>query len=78
MVGYPTETDEDFKKTLKLIDQVFLDDAFIFKFSKRQNVPASRLPGQVSPKVAKRRHSTLRLKAGLNILERKMQRLVSF
>lgn len=77
MVGYPTETDEDFKMTLKLIDQVSLDDVFIFKFSQRQNVPASRLPGQVSPQIASKRHSTLRMKAGLNILERKMQRLVS-
>jgi MiaB/RimO family radical SAM methylthiotransferase len=77
MVGYPTETDEDFKMTLKLIDQVFLDDAFIFKFSQRQNVPASRLPEQVSPKIVRKRYNTLRIKAGLNILRRKTQRLFS-
>jgi len=77
MVGYPTETDEDFKMTLKLIDQVFLDDVFIFKFSQRQNVPASLLSDQVSPEIARKRQNTLRMKVALNILERKMQRLVS-
>lgn len=77
MVGYPTETDEDFKMTLKLIDQVYLDDAFIFKFSRRQKVAASGLLGQISNKVIKKRHNILRMKAGFNILERKTQRLFS-
>lgn len=77
MVGYPTETDEDFKMTLKLIDQVFLDDVFIFKFSQRQNVPASSLPEQIPPKVTEKRYNNLRMKAGFNILERKIQRLFS-
>jgi len=75
MVGFPTESDEDFEMTMKLLDKVFLDSVIVFTFSQRENVPASRLPGQVSPKVTQKRFSKLRLKADLNTLTRRAQRL---
>lgn len=43
MVGFPTESDEDFKETLKLIEPPpFFDDITVFKYSSRPPV-ASRL-----------------------------------
>jgi len=52
MVGFPTETDEDFKKTLKLLDYPpLLHNIFLFKFSSRPGVYASRMPEQVPEKV---------------------------
>lgn len=51
MVGFPTETDEDFAATLRLLDYpLFLDSFGIFRFSERPRVYASRMPGQVSEK----------------------------
>lgn len=76
MVGFPTETEEDFKMTLKLLDDVFLDHSVVFRFSPRQNVPASRLTGQVSARVARERANRLRLKANVNTLNRKIRRLI--
>jgi threonylcarbamoyladenosine tRNA methylthiotransferase CDKAL1 len=51
MVGFPTETDEDFASTLRLLDfPLFLDSFGLFRFSPRSKVPAWRMKGQVSEK----------------------------
>jgi tRNA A37 methylthiotransferase MiaB len=60
MVGFPTETDEDFAATLKLLDYpIFLDSIVIFRFSKRPKVYASRIPGQVLEKTKESRSKKL-------------------
>jgi len=52
MVGFPTETDNDFKATLDLLNYpLFLDDVYIFKFSRRPHVYASRILGQVPEEI---------------------------
>lgn len=53
MVGFPTETDEDFKATLKLLDfPIFFDNIYVFKFSKRPSTYASKFTDQV-PEIIK-------------------------
>jgi len=60
MVGFPTETDEDFRATLKLLDYpLFLDEIGIFKFSQRPTVFASRIPGQVPERTKELRYRKL-------------------
>ena len=41
IVGFPGETDEDFEKTMKLIDDVGFDASFSFIFSPRPGTPAA-------------------------------------
>jgi tRNA A37 methylthiotransferase MiaB len=48
MVGFPTETEEDFEATSKLLDHLFLDVITVFRFSARPTTPAGRIPGQIS------------------------------
>jgi len=56
LVGFPTETEEDFAATLKLFDYpLFLDSMVIFKFSARPGVYASRMASQVSEKTKESR-----------------------
>ena len=43
IVGFPTETEEDFKETLDLALECKYDNAFSFIFSKRENTPACKL-----------------------------------
>lgn len=43
IVGYPTETEEDFKETLRIVNEVRYDSAFTFIFSPRPNTPAAKL-----------------------------------
>jgi tRNA-2-methylthio-N6-dimethylallyladenosine synthase len=40
IVGFPGETDEDFEKTMKLIDEVGFDSSFSFVYSPRPGTPA--------------------------------------
>ncbi len=40
IVGFPGETDEDFEKTMKLIDEVRFDTSFSFVYSPRPGTPA--------------------------------------
>ncbi len=47
IVGFPGETDADFAKTLKLIEDVGFDGAFSFAYSPRPGTPAAELPEQV-------------------------------
>ena len=41
IVGFPGETEEDFEKTMKLIDEVAFDASFSFIFSARPGTPAA-------------------------------------
>ncbi|MBI4472750.1 MAG: tRNA (N6-isopentenyl adenosine(37)-C2)-methylthiotransferase MiaB [Acidobacteria bacterium] len=43
IVGFPGETDEDFRATLSLIEEVQFDWGFIFKYSSREGTPAAKL-----------------------------------
>ncbi|MFR1324199.1 MAG: radical SAM protein, partial [Ezakiella massiliensis] len=43
IVGYPTETEEDFERTLDIIREVRYDSAFTFIFSPRPHTPAAKL-----------------------------------
>jgi tRNA-2-methylthio-N6-dimethylallyladenosine synthase len=43
IVGFPGETDEDFAKMMKLIDDVVFDNSFSFIFSPRPGTPAATL-----------------------------------
>ena len=47
IVGFPTETEEDFSKTLDLVRRARFDAAFTFMYSKRRNTKAANFDGQV-------------------------------
>src|SRR5947207_1776303 len=44
IVGFPGETEDDFRETLTAIEAVGFDDAYTFKFSLRDGTPAARFP----------------------------------
>ena len=43
IVGFPGETEEDFEKTMKLIDEIGFDASFSFVFSPRPGTPAAEM-----------------------------------
>ena len=42
IVGFPTESDEEYKDTLKVLREVRFDSAFMFKYSERKQTIAQR------------------------------------
>jgi tRNA-2-methylthio-N6-dimethylallyladenosine synthase len=55
MVGFPTETDEDYEETLGVMQQVRFDFAYMFKYSERPNTEAQKIyPKVPSPISAER------------------------
>lgn len=59
MVGFPSETEEDFQDTLDLIRHVRFDHAYMFRFSARPGTAAAGLQPKVSEADASRRLSRL-------------------
>lgn len=43
MVGFPTETEEDFQDTLKIVEKVRYSNAFTFIYSPRKDTPAAKM-----------------------------------
>jgi len=55
IVGFPGESEDDFRTTLALIDAVGFAGAFSFKYSPRPGTPAADRPDQVSEEVKSER-----------------------
>ena len=47
IVGFPTETEEDFQETLKLLDRIQYDSVYAFAYSPRPGTRAAKLPDTV-------------------------------
>ncbi|HSE21567.1 MAG TPA: tRNA (N6-isopentenyl adenosine(37)-C2)-methylthiotransferase MiaB [Pyrinomonadaceae bacterium] len=47
IVGFPGETDEDFRQTLELVQQCRFDSLYLFKYSKRTGTPAASFSDNV-------------------------------
>jgi threonylcarbamoyladenosine tRNA methylthiotransferase MtaB len=63
IAGFPTETEEMFDNTLKLVDEAGLSTLHVFPFSARKGTPAARMPG-LPRAIAKERAARLRAKGG--------------
>ncbi|QWK20082.1 MAG: tRNA (N6-isopentenyl adenosine(37)-C2)-methylthiotransferase MiaB [Hydrogenobacter thermophilus] len=59
IVGFPTETEEDFEETLDVLKKVRFEQVFSFKFSPRPDTPAYSMEGQVPDQVKTQRMSRL-------------------
>ena len=65
IVGYPNETEEDFQLTKSAFQRAGFEMAFIFKYSRRGETPAAKLPDQVPNHIKEARNQEL-----LSVLER--------
>jgi tRNA-2-methylthio-N6-dimethylallyladenosine synthase len=59
IVGFPGETEDDFRETLSLVQEVDFDDAYTFKYSVREGTPAVRLKDHVAEEIQAERLARL-------------------
>jgi tRNA-2-methylthio-N6-dimethylallyladenosine synthase len=59
IVGFPGETEDDFRETLEVVRQARFAAAFTFQYSIRPGTPAATMPDQVPPEVVRERYERL-------------------
>lgn len=59
IVGFPTETEEEFEDTMSLVREVRFDNIFAFMYSPREGTVASKMENQILQKVKQKRVNEL-------------------
>jgi len=59
IVGFPGETDEDFKKLLHFVEETRFDRLGVFCYSREEGTPAAEMPDQVSERLKRERYKKL-------------------
>ncbi|MDE2600247.1 MAG: tRNA (N6-isopentenyl adenosine(37)-C2)-methylthiotransferase MiaB [Rhodocyclaceae bacterium] len=72
IVGFPGETEEDFEKTMQLIEDVVFDGSFSFTYSARPGTPASDLADDTPQEVKLRR--LMRLQKRIDEMQQEVSR----
>ena len=68
IAGFPTETEEMFNNTIKLVEECDISFLHVFPFSPREGTPASRMP-QLNREIIKKRAKILRELGNKQILK---------
>ena len=55
MVGFPGETDEDFKQSLKFVEKIVFSKSHIFPYSPRKGTPAAEFDNQIPENIKHQR-----------------------
>jgi ribosomal protein S12 methylthiotransferase len=55
IVGFPSESEEDFRGLVDFIEEMRFERLGVFTFSKEEGTPSAKLKGQIPEKVKKRR-----------------------
>jgi tRNA-2-methylthio-N6-dimethylallyladenosine synthase len=59
IVGFPGETDDDYRQTRDLVRQIQFDNAFVFRYSPRRGTPAADMPDQIDEPLKEERNRDL-------------------
>ncbi|NFG40337.1 30S ribosomal protein S12 methylthiotransferase RimO [Clostridium botulinum] len=61
IVGFPQETQEDFEEILEFLQEYKLDKVGVFKYSREEDTPASKMDSQIDEAIKKEREEKLML-----------------
>ncbi|EES50816.1 30S ribosomal protein S12 methylthiotransferase RimO [Clostridium botulinum] len=61
IVGFPQETQEDFEEILEFLQEYKLDKVGVFKYSREEDTPASKMDGQIDESIKEEREEKLML-----------------
>ena len=75
IVGFPGETEDDYKQTRDLIEEIQFDNAFVFRYSPRRGTPAAAMPDQIDERTKEERNQDL-LRVVNESNRRKLERLI--
>ena len=75
MVGFPSETEEEYQDSVRLLDELNFDFVETFLYSPRPNTKAAKIKEQVPKREAEKRYDDIFLKSFFNQKERKYKAL---
>jgi len=70
IVGFPTETEEEFQRLVDFIEEVQFDRLGVFKYSKEEGTKAYSLRGQIPENVKNRRYNEIMARQAVISLEK--------
>ncbi len=76
IAGFPTETDEEFQDTMRLLDEITFDYVEVYEFSARPGTVAAKLEPKVPKDVKRQRFLKLYRKAVYNRTPRKVKNIL--
>src|SRR5436305_1345143 len=59
IVGFPGETEDDYKQTRDLVEEIQFDNAFVFRYSPRRDTSAAEMTGQIDERTKEERNQEL-------------------
>ena len=59
IIGFPGETEEDYRQTRDLAEEIQFDNAFVFRYSPRRDTPASEMSDQIDEHLKEERNQDL-------------------
>ncbi|MEO1856143.1 MAG: tRNA (N6-isopentenyl adenosine(37)-C2)-methylthiotransferase MiaB [Rubritalea sp.] len=59
IVGFPSETDEEFQETYDTMKHLAFDNAFVYRYSERRNTPAAERLDQIPEPIKEKRNQIL-------------------
>jgi tRNA-2-methylthio-N6-dimethylallyladenosine synthase len=59
IVGFPGETETDYRQTRDMVEQIQFDNAFVFRYSPRRDTPAAEMPDQIDERIKEQRNHDL-------------------
>jgi ribosomal protein S12 methylthiotransferase len=75
IVGFPGETEEDFRKLLHFVEETQFDHLGVFCYSREEGTPAAVMPGQVSERIKRERYKKL-MRAQARLSFKRNRRLI--
>src|SRR5439155_4721769 len=59
IVGFPGETEDEYRQTRDLVEEIQFDNAFVFRYSPRRGTPAAEMTDQIDEGVKEERNKDL-------------------
>ena len=76
IVGFPGESEEDFRQTVAFAEQAEFLQMHVFAYSRRKGTPAANMAGQLD-KATKKHRSSVLIERGNEIRQRRLERALT-
>ena len=74
MVGFPTESEQNFRESINLVNNALFDEIFIYEYNERPGLPSLRIKGRISEKTKRKRERRMNFYATLNMYKKRISR----